>query len=262
MKALEVCNVTKQFGGLKAIDSVSFEIMQGEIFGLIGPNGAGKTTMFNLITANIPATNGHILLGNEEITHCKPNQIVTKGIARTFQNIRLFESMNVLENVLIGLHTSTQYSFLEAAFRCGRFFSQEKQAKQKALEILEYIGIVEFAQHNAKALSYGNQRKVEIARALSTQPKLLLLDEPAAGMNPKETEDLASLIFKMRKDFTLSVLLIEHDMPFVNHLCDRVLVLDYGKMLFSGTPKEAINHESVIAAYLGDLTKIQGVNDA
>ncbi len=252
MSILDIQSVTKQFGGLRAIDNISFSIAQQEIFGLIGPNGAGKTTLFNLITANLSATSGSIHLLKEDITSSKPNKIVRKGIARTFQNIRLFSSMSVLENILIGLHQSTSYNFFEAAFRVGRFFREEQRARQKAMEILAYIGIDSFAHQNAKFLSYGNQRKVEIARALATQPKLLLLDEPAAGMNPKETDELAKLIFKMRDDFKLTVLLIEHDMHFVNHLCDRVFVLDYGKKLFSGTPYEAISNKDVIAAYLGE----------
>lgn len=257
MRILEVSQAIMQFGGLRAIDNVTFSIDSGEIFGLIGPNGAGKTTMFNIITANYKPTSGSIKLLDEEITRYKPNKIVTKGIARTFQNIRLFESMSVLENVLIGLHHSMRYTFVEAAFRLGRFFKEEREAREKAMEILRYIGIGEHADSLATSLSYGNQRKVEIARALATSPKLLLLDEPAAGMNPKETEELSELILKMKQDFDLSVLLIEHDMPFVNRLCDRVLVLDYGKMLFAGTPQEAINDERVIAAYLGDVANVE-----
>ncbi|RAT44404.1 ABC transporter ATP-binding protein, partial [Lonsdalea populi] len=189
----------------------------------------------------------------QALTGLKPNQVVNRGIARTFQNIRLFPSMTVLDNVLIGLDRFIHYSFLEAALRCGRFFAAEKRAREKAMQLLEYIGIAEHAHSLATNLSYGNQRKVEIARALATSPKLLLLDEPAAGMNPRETAELAQLIFKMRKDFGLTVLVIEHDMSFVNSLCERVIVLDYGKALFSGTPNEAINHPDVIAAYLGDI---------
>ncbi|RAT24381.1 ABC transporter ATP-binding protein, partial [Lonsdalea populi] len=189
----------------------------------------------------------------QALTGLKPNQVVNRGIARTFQNIRLFPSMTVLDNVLIGLDRFIHYSFLEAALRCGRFFAAEKRAREKAMQLLEYIGIAEHAHSLATNLSYGNQRKVEIARALATSPKLLLLDEPAAGMNPRETAELAQLIFKMRKDFGLTVLVIEHDMSFVNSLCERVMVLDYGKALFSGTPNEAINHPDVIAAYLGDI---------
>lgn len=250
---LSVEQVTMQFGGLRAIDGVSFHIKPAEIFGLIGPNGAGKTTMFNIITANYKPTGGAVRLADDSLAGLKPNQVVNRGIARTFQNIRLFHSMTVLENVLIGLDRFIHYSFLEAALRVGRFFSAERQAKDKALELLEYIGIAEHANSLATNLSYGNQRKVEIARALATSPKLLLLDEPAAGMNPKETAELAQLIFKMRADFGLTVLLIEHDMSFVNTLCERVMVLDYGKPLFSGTPQEAVNNQEVIAAYLGDV---------
>ncbi|OSM97687.1 ABC transporter ATP-binding protein [Lonsdalea populi] len=250
---LRVADVTMQFGGLRAIDGVSFHIAPAEIFGLIGPNGAGKTTLFNVITANYKPTGGTVELASQALTGLKPNQVVNRGIARTFQNIRLFPSMTVLDNVLIGLDRFIHYSFLEAALRCGRFFAAEKRAREKAMQLLEYIGIAEHAHSLATNLSYGNQRKVEIARALATSPKLLLLDEPAAGMNPRETAELAQLIFKMRKDFGLTVLVIEHDMSFVNSLCERVIVLDYGKALFSGTPNEAINHPDVIAAYLGDI---------
>ncbi len=174
------------------------------------------------------------------------------GIARTFQNIRLFNSMTVLENVMVGLDRASRYSLLEAALHIGRYFPAERAAKAKAMAIPEDIGIAHFAHMQATNLSYGNQRKVEIARALATAPKLLLLDEPAAGMNPKETEDLAELIFRMRHDYQLSVLLIEHDMPFVNRLCERVMVLEYGKPLFSGLMAEAIQHPDVISAYLGE----------
>ncbi|WP_192457905.1 ABC transporter ATP-binding protein [Musicola keenii] len=250
---LRVDNVTMQFGGLRAIDDVSFHINPAEIFGLIGPNGAGKTTLFNVITANYKPTGGVVSLGEQTLAGLKPNQVVNRGIARTFQNIRLFPSMTVLENVLIGLDRFIHYSFLEAALRVGRFFHAERQAKEKAMALLDYIGIAEHADSLATNLSYGNQRKVEIARALATSPKLLLLDEPAAGMNPRETAELAQLIFKMRADHGLTVLLIEHDMSFVNTLCERVMVLDYGKPLFSGTPQEAVNNPDVIAAYLGDI---------
>ncbi|EES89440.1 ABC transporter ATP-binding protein [Helicobacter canadensis] len=252
MALLELENVSIAFGGLKAIDNVSFEVKENTIFGLIGPNGAGKTTMFNIITANYKPTSGKVSFCGRNISQFKPNAIVNLGIARTFQNIRLFASMSVLENVLIGLHNEAKYSFFEAMFRVGRYFKEEKRIKNKAIELLEYLGLGDKINLPANSLSYGNSRKVEIARALATNPKMLLLDEPAAGMNPKETEELCELILKMKKDFNLSVLLIEHDMPFVNKLCSEVLVLDYGKKLFSGTPQEAINDKQVIAAYLGD----------
>ena len=252
MALLELENVSIAFGGLKAIDNVSFSIEEGTIFGLIGPNGAGKTTMFNIITANYKPTSGKVTFCGKDISRFKPNVIVNLGIARTFQNIRLFSSMSVLENVLIGLHNDAKYTFFEAMFRVGRYFKEEKRIKNRASELLEYLGMGDKINLPANSLSYGNSRKVEIARALATNPKLLLLDEPAAGMNPKETEELCELILKMKKDFNLSVLLIEHDMPFVNRLCSEVLVLDYGKKLFNGTPQDAINNKEVIAAYLGD----------
>lgn len=252
MALLELEDVSIAFGGLKAIDNVSFSIEEGTIFGLIGPNGAGKTTMFNIITANYKPTSGKVTFCGKDISRFKPNVIVNLGIARTFQNIRLFSSMSVLENVLIGLHNDAKYTFFEAMFRVGRYFKEEKRIKNRAIELLEYLGMGDKINLPANSLSYGNSRKVEIARALATNPKLLLLDEPAAGMNPKETEELCELILKMKKDFNLSVLLIEHDMPFVNRLCSEVLVLDYGKKLFNGTPQDAINNKEVIAAYLGD----------
>lgn len=252
MALLKLENVSIAFGGLKAIDNVSFSIQEGTIFGLIGPNGAGKTTMFNIITANYKPTSGKVTFCGKDISRFKPNVIVNLGIARTFQNIRLFSSMSVLENVLIGLHNDAKYTFFEAMFRVGRYFKEEKRIKNRAIELLEYLGMGDKINLLANSLSYGNSRKVEIARALATNPKLLLLDEPAAGMNPKETEELCELILKMKKDFNLSVLLIEHDMPFVNRLCSEVLVLDYGKKLFNGTPQDAINNKEVIAAYLGD----------
>lgn len=252
MALLELENVSIAFGGLKAIDNVSFSIEEGTIFGLIGPNGAGKTTMFNIITANYKPTSGKVTFCGKDISRFKSNVIVNLGIARTFQNIRLFSSMSVLENVLIGLHNDAKYTFFEAMFRVGRYFKEEKRIKNRAIELLEYLGMGDKINLPANSLSYGNSRKVEIARALATNPKLLLLDEPAAGMNPKETEELCELILKMKKDFNLSVLLIEHDMPFVNRLCSEVLVLDYGKKLFNGTPQDAINNKEVIAAYLGD----------
>ena len=252
MALLELENVSIAFGGLKAIDNVSFSIEEGTIFGLIGPNGAGKTTMFNIITANYKPTSGKVTFCGKDISRFKPNVIVNLGIARTFQNIRLFSSMSVLEIVLIGLHNDAKYTFFEAMFRVGRYFKEEKRIKDRAIELLEYLGMGDKINLPANSLSYGNSRKVEIARALATNPKVLLLDEPAAGMNPKETEELCELILKMKKDFNLSVLLIEHDMPFVNRLCSEVLVLDYGKKLFNGTPQDAINNKEVIAAYLGD----------
>ncbi|MDY3133016.1 ABC transporter ATP-binding protein [Campylobacter lanienae] len=250
---LELDKISKNFGGVEAIKETSFGVKRGEIFGLIGPNGAGKTTMFNIITGAYKPSKGEIKFDGVILNNIKPNKIVNLGIARTFQNIRLFGSLSVVENVLIGLNQSTKYSFLEACFHLGRFAKAEKLAKNRAMAILERLGIIKYANEFAKNLSYGTQRKVEIARALATNPKLLLLDEPAAGMNPSESDELANLIFDLRASDGLSILLIEHDMKFVNHLCDRVLVLDYGRVIFTGSPSEAINHKDVISAYLGDF---------
>ena len=251
---LEVRNVTMQFGGVTAIDDLSFRVSEGEIYGLIGPNGAGKTTIFNIITGNYLPTKGSIVFNDQDITGTKPNRVVYKGIARTFQNIRLFKSMSVLENILIGFHDQIRYGYFEAILRLPRYHRYEKRIRAEAMGILEEFGIAEFAEHSATALSYGNQRKVEIARALATKPKLLLLDEPAAGMNPIETEDLSNIIHKIKRDYDLTVLLIEHDMKFVNAMCDLVTVLDYGEKIFEGLPADAIVDDKVVAAYLGDFT--------
>jgi branched-chain amino acid transport system ATP-binding protein len=250
---LELKNITKEFGGVKAINETSFEVERNQIYGLIGPNGAGKTTMFNIITGNYKPTKGEVWLDGKNITKIKNYKIVREGIARTFQNIRLFKSMSVLDNLLIGMDHATKYTYFESIFRLPRYFSAEKKAEDFALKILENLGILEFKDELATSLSYGIQRKVEIARALATKPKLLLLDEPAAGMNPNETKDLAQLLFKVRDEYNITILLIEHDMKFVNHLCDKVLVLDYGKTIFCGDIKDAIQNEEVIRAYLGDF---------
>ncbi len=252
--ALTIQNITMQFGGVTAIDNLSFEVKEGEIYGLIGPNGAGKTTIFNIITGNYQPTKGDILFQGETITGTKPNLVVQKGIARTFQNIRLFKTMSVLDNILIGFHNQSHYTYLEAIFRMPRYFGQEKRIKEEAMAILDEFDLTEFADHKATDLSYGNQRKVEIARAVATKPSLLLLDEPAAGMNPSETEDLSTIIHRIKKDFNLTILLIEHDMKFVNNMCDLVTVLDYGEKIFDGKPADAIVNEKVITAYLGDFT--------
>lgn len=250
---LQIKNLTKAFGGVIAVADTSFTVNSKEIYGIIGPNGAGKTTLFNVITGNYEATKGEVLFRNRTLLGLKPHQIVRQGIARTFQNIRLFKSMSVLDNVLIGFDFQIRYSFLEAVTRFPRFFGEEKRVKKRALEILDYFDLSKYKDNLATDLSYGQQRKVEIARALATNPEMLLLDEPAAGMNPAETSELASIITKARDDFDLTILLIEHDMPFVNELCDNVLVLDYGKVIFEGVPDEAIKNEEVITAYLGDF---------
>ncbi|AJC91110.1 high-affinity branched-chain amino acid transporter, ATP-binding protein [Campylobacter subantarcticus] len=250
---LELKEIHKNFGGVNAIANTSFAIKESEIFGLIGPNGAGKTTLFNIITGNYKPSSGEVFFLGKKIDHLKPHKIVHLGIARTFQNIRLFSSMSVLENVLIGFDKSIKYNIFEAFLHLGRFSKAEKNAKKAAYEILEQLNIAYLANEKATSLSYGQQRKVEIARALATNPKLLLLDEPAAGMNSTESDDLAELIFSIRDSKKISVLLIEHDMKFVNKLCDRVMVLDYGKTIFEGKPNDAVQNPEVISAYLGDF---------
>ena len=250
---LEIKDITKTFGGVKAISETSFSVKKNEIYGLIGPNGAGKTTMFNIITGNYKPTMGEVWLDGKNITNMKNYKIVRQGIARTFQNIRLFSSMSVLDNLLIGMDNSTVYTYFESIFRFPRYFSSEKKSYDYVVKIMENLGLLEYKDELATSLSYGNQRKVEIARALATKPKLLLLDEPAAGMNPNETKELAELLFRIRDEYDITILLIEHDMKFVNQLCDQVLVLDYGKTIFQGHIKDAIQDEEVIKAYLGDF---------
>ncbi len=250
---LEVCNVTKKFGGVTAINDTSFHVNSKEIYGLIGPNGAGKTTMFNIITGNYQPTKGHVKFHGQTLNGIKPHKIVHRGIARTFQNIRLFKSMTVLDNILIGFDYQASYTYLEAMLRFPRFFLEERRVRKRAFEIMKVLGIEKHADEMATSLSYGQQRKVEIARALAAAPQLLLLDEPAAGMNPNETHELGELFFKIRDEFDVTILLIEHDMKFVNKLCDRVMVLDYGKTIFEGDIKDAIKDEEVIKAYLGDF---------
>jgi len=250
---IKVKNISKKFGGVTAINNLNFSVSLGETFGLIGPNGAGKTTAFNIITGNYKPTNGEIIFKHENITKKSPQKIVKLGIARTFQNIRLFSSMSVLENVLIGFDNHIDYNFLQTIFRFPKFFLEEEKFKKEAVEILKFLKIDNFKNELATNLSYGNQRKVEIARALATNPDLLLLDEPVAGMNPKESEELALTLDNLKKEFDLTILLIEHDMKFVNRVCDRVLVLDYGKTIFEGTPNEMLKDKKVIQAYLGDF---------
>jgi branched-chain amino acid transport system ATP-binding protein len=250
---LELKNITKEFGGVKAISNMSFKVEKNHIYGLIGPNGAGKTTIFNIITGNYKPTHGEVWLDGTNITKLKNYKIVRTGIARTFQNIRLFNSMSVLDNLLIGMDNDIRYTYFESIFRLPRFFTEERKSDKFAKKILKNLKILKFKDELTANLSYGIQRKVEIARAIATKPKLLLLDEPAAGMNPNETKELAQLLFKIRDEYNITILLIEHDMKFVNHLCDKVLVLDYGKTIFQGKIKDAIQNKDVIKAYLGDF---------
>lgn len=248
---LELKNIDKNFGGVKAINNANLSVKKGEVFGLIGPNGAGKTTLFNIISGAYEPSAGEIIFDGVNITHKKQLEITRLGIARTFQNIRLFSSMSVLENVLIGFDRSIKYSLVEAFLHLARFKNSEKTAKEKAMYILKELKIDHLADFKATELSYGEQRKLEIARALALNPKLLLLDEPVAGMNPTESLELAEIINRLKAE--ISIVLIEHDMKFVNNLCDRVLVLDYGKSIFLGSPADATKDENVIKAYLGDI---------
>lgn len=248
---LELKNIDKNFGGVKAINNANLSVKKGEVFGLIGPNGAGKTTLFNIISGAYKPSSGEIIFDNKNITNLNQLEITKLGIARTFQNIRLFSSMSVLENVLIGLNCSINYNIFEAFLHIARYKKAEKQAREEAIKILNTLKISHLANAKSTELSYGEQRKLEIARALALKPKLLLLDEPVAGMNGTESNELADIITTLKKE--LSIVLIEHDMRFVNSLCDRVLVLDYGKSIFLGSPKEAVNNNEVIKAYLGDF---------
>lgn len=247
---LELKNITKNFGGISALTDVSFQINEGEIFGLIGPNGAGKTTMFNVITNMFAPTSGEILFLGENISGIKPHKITDKGICRTFQNIRLFSQMSVLENVLVGAHCRNKSGVLKSVLRTKSQKQEEKSNYEVALELLELVGLSRYENTIAENLAYGQQRRLEIARALASNPKLLLLDEPAAGMNETETENLFDLIKKVQQR-GVTVLLIEHDMPFVMKLCDRITVLNFGKKLAEGTPTEIQNNQDVIEAYLG-----------
>lgn len=250
---LEVKEITKNFGGLRAVDNFSLEIKEGELIGLIGPNGAGKTTIFNLITGVYVADTGYIKLLGEDIVGEKPNEITQMGMARTFQNIRLFKDMTVLQNVLVAKHFNVQYGFLAAIFRTKNFHREEVKIRKEAELLLDRFGLLNKVHLPASSLPYGEQRKLEIVRALATSPKLLLLDEPAAGMNPQETMELMELIKNIRKDFNISILLIEHDMKFVMGLCEKLVVLDYGKIIAKGKPEEIKKNPKVIEAYLGEV---------
>lgn len=249
---LEVTSLSISFGGLNAVDNFSMSIKDGELYGLIGPNGAGKTTVFNLLTGVYKPNQGAIVLDSENIVGKSVEQINKSGIARTFQNIRLFNRLTVLDNVKAGLHNFNKYNLLDAIFALPSKRKVEEKSNNDAMKLLEVFGLDKYADLLAGNLSYGEQRKLEIARALATKPKLLLLDEPAAGMNSHETADLMNTIRFVRDEFKITILLIEHDMKLVSGICERLTVLNFGKVLKQGLTNDVLNDEEVIKAYLGD----------
>ena len=256
MTVLKVSGLTKNFGGLAAVSNVNLEIEERELIGLIGPNGAGKTTLFNLLTGVYDPSEGKIELNVDgtmkSIGGLKPYVITGLGLARTFQNIRLFKNMTVLDNVKLAMNKSVSYSTLAAILRLPSYYREEQRVLEEAVKLLEVVGLAEKQTTLAKHLPYGQQRKLEIARALAAKPKILFLDEPAAGMNPQETTELTELIHQIKEQFNLTVVLIEHDMSLVMKICERIYVLDYGKCIAHGTPEAIKNNRRVIEAYLGE----------
>ena len=251
-KILEVRNLGIDFGGLTAVNNLDMDVYEGEIYGLIGPNGAGKTTVFNMLTKVYQPSRGTIKLDGQDMAKLDPVQANIAGVARTFQNIRLFSGLSVLDNVKIGMHNQIKYGLLTSILRLPGFYKTEKAADEKAMELLDIFGLKKYADLTAGNLPYGAQRRLEIARALATQPKLLLLDEPAAGMNPQETQDLMDMIRNIRDNFPISILLIEHDMKLVMGICERITVLNFGQMLAQGVPEEIQSNPEVIKAYIGE----------
>lgn len=256
MALLKVSNLTKNFGGLCAVSNVNMEINEKELIGLIGPNGAGKTTLFNLLTGVYEPSEGSIQLNVDgtmkEIGGMKPYKVTHMGLARTFQNIRLFKNLTVLDNVKIAMHQNIKYGSIQAILRTPKFYKEEERVLKKAEEYLQVVKLFNKKYELAKNLPYGEQRRLEIARALAIEPKILFLDEPAAGMNPQETADLTKLIHQIKDDFNLTIILIEHDMSLVMTICERIYVLDYGKCIANGVPEEIKNNKRVIKAYLGE----------
>lgn len=253
MAYLQVNGITKRFGGIVAVDKVNFEVNEGEIVSIIGPNGAGKTTIFNMLTGVYTIDEGEIIFDGCAIHNQKPQEVVKAGISRTFQNIRLFQDLRVVENVLVGTHIKTKYNFLDSVLRTRRFRKEEDEKVLTAIRILKSIGLDDRRDDYAQNLPYGDQRKLEIARAIATGAKVLLLDEPAAGMNPQESAELLKFIRSLQKQ-GYTIILIEHDMSVVMNISDRIYVIDHGKPIAHGLPKEIANNEKVIEAYLGGVS--------
>ena len=251
MSLLQTIDVVKRFGGLIAVNKINFSVDQGRIVSIIGPNGAGKTTFFNSLTGIYKPEEGQILFNGQSLIGLRPDQVSARGISRTFQNIRLFGSMTVIENIIVGMHTQLKQSGMDALFRTKKFHAEEKEAEEKARALMEYVGLKNVDNELARNLPYGGQRRIEIARAIAANPTLLLLDEPTAGMNPNETEDAIKLFRRIRDDKGITILLIEHDMRVVMGISEHISVMDYGEKIAEGTPKEIRNNQRVIEAYLG-----------
>lgn len=251
MSLLRTENMTIRFGGVVAVKDLNLRLEKGEIIGLIGPNGAGKTTAFNMVSGVYKPTEGKIFYNDEDITAQKPHKITQLGIARTFQNIRLFKDLSVLDNVIIANHLRLKSNWMSSVLRTRNYAKQEREMEQRSLILLEKVGLLDVKDEKAYSLPYGKQRRLEIVRALATQPQILLLDEPAAGMNPQESDELMQFIGRIRDEFDLSVLMIEHHMQVVMGICERIYVLEYGVTIAEGTPKEIQSNQKVIDAYLG-----------